>query len=84
MSKYLWNVALILLLMLTSSVAAVLAADASPTQTSPAVQEANMISLANAGTLGQIFAAVVVLLLVIMALAPLLLGNEAGAGINIQ
>jgi hypothetical protein len=84
MNRYLWNGVLIFLLMASTGAAAVLAADVSSAQSPSVVQDANMISLAKAGPLAQIFAAGVVLLLVLMAIVPLVLGNEAGAGINIQ
>lgn len=83
MKIQMWILLLFVLLLAAVSVAGALASDGSALQNMQPAADQNAVSLAKAGPLAQVYAGGVVVVLVLLSLAPLVLGYEPGAGINL-
>jgi hypothetical protein len=83
MKIQMWILLLFVLLLAAVSVAGALASDGSAIQTTQPAEDQNAVSLGKTGPLAQMYAGGVVVVLVLLSLAPLALGYEPGAGINL-
>jgi hypothetical protein len=77
-----WITIMLVMMLAAVSVAGALAANDVTPQTEQHAVEANTLALAETGPLAQVYTGGVVVLLGLLAIAPLALGSEPGAGIN--